>query len=87
MSRYAEDTSYWHPALTHAIKDIRVSYERKMETTIMDINESLSKITTKMVKAESNWMCGLFIITDQHPLLACTTCQNGKPRQSAKRYI
>ncbi|KAG2177555.1 hypothetical protein INT44_008067 [Umbelopsis vinacea] len=48
QQQYAEDTSYWHPALTHAIKDIRVSYERKMEASIMDINESLSKITTKM---------------------------------------
>ncbi|KAH8552613.1 hypothetical protein BGW37DRAFT_489639 [Umbelopsis sp. PMI_123] len=48
QQQYAEDISYWHPAFTHAIKDIRVSYERKMEATITEVNESLSKITSKM---------------------------------------
>lgn len=35
------------------MKDVRLSYERKMETNIVEINESLSKITTKMVTVGS----------------------------------
>jgi hypothetical protein len=48
--RYAEDTAYWHPALVHALPDIQVSYERKMETKADEINESLNKIASKMVR-------------------------------------
>ncbi|CAO3666139.1 unnamed protein product [Umbelopsis vinacea] len=48
QQQYAEDSSYWHPALVHALPDIQVSYERKMETKANEINDSLVKLTGKM---------------------------------------